>query len=94
MVRGDGPKVLKRRRANVVPRSEAYASCSYVFCATQRSKLNASKPRSKRWLSGLNGDGSRLGNLRGERSSSLALRLASAILLSSTKRLSFARTQD
>jgi hypothetical protein len=47
------------------------------ICATQRSKLNGSKPRSKRWLSGLNGDRSRLGNLRGERSSSLALPLAS-----------------
>jgi hypothetical protein len=50
------------------------------ICATQRSKLNCSKPRSKRWLSGLNGDRSRLGNLRGERSSSLALALASVPL--------------
>jgi hypothetical protein len=50
------------------------------ICATQRSKLNCSKLRSKRWLSGLNGDRSRLGNLRGERSSSLALPLASVPL--------------
>ena len=50
------------------------------ICATQRSKLNGSKPRSKRWLSGLNGDRSRLGNLRGERSSTLGLPLASVPL--------------